>query len=73
MSFGLSIQNMWILLNTLKHDGMKSIVGICLCIIPPDQYQTGVNSREQLKEPKESSLMKKSNKKQEAMGSHELG
>ena len=52
---------------------MKSIVGICLCIIPPDQYQTGVNSREQLKEPKESSLMKKSNKKQEAMGSHELG
>ena len=33
------------LLNTLKHSGMKSVAGICLHIIPPDQDQTEVNSR----------------------------
>jgi len=46
MKFGLNIQNMSILLNTLKHCEIKSVVGICPYIIPPDQDHTRVNLRE---------------------------
>ena len=60
MNFGLSIQNMSILLNALKPGGIKSIVGACIYTISPDQDQTGVNSKRWLKRLKESSLMKKS-------------
>ena len=51
---------------------MKSVAGICLHIIPPDQDHTEANSRKWLKEPKESSSMKKSKKLQQEIRNHEI-
>jgi len=60
MNFGSSIQNMLILLNALKPSGMKSVIETCIYTVPPDQDQTGVNSRNYIK-------------KQETLGFDELG
>jgi len=53
---------MSILPNTLKHGGMRSLIGTFLHIESPDQDQTETNLRNWLKGPKEFSLTIKSKK-----------